>query len=143
MTACPPAEQLLEFAAGRLSNDSLAAVEGHIDGCSTCRASLSSLAKSDAPSHQSFGRYRLETVLGSGGMGIVYRAWDPQLARPVAIKIVRQVGTSAELRTRLVREAQSLARLSHPNVCHCYDVGTEGEEVWVAMELIDGTTLRA
>lgn len=141
MTTCPPAEQLLEFAAGRLSDDSQAGVESHIDGCAACRASLSSLAKGDVPS-TSFGRYRLETVLGSGGMGIVYRAWDPQLARPVAIKVVRGSGADTQLRARLVREAQSLARLSHPNVCHVYDVGTEDEEVWVAMELIDGTTLR-
>jgi len=141
MSACPPAEQLLELAAGRLSDDSQASVESHIDSCSACRAALSSLAKGDVP-NTSFGRYRLETVLGSGGMGIVYRAWDPQLARPVAIKVVRQAGADTQLRTRLVREAQSLARLSHPNVCHVYDVGTESEEVWVAMELIDGTTLR-
>ena len=142
MTECPPVEHLLEFAAGRLSDDSLASIETHIDGCAACRASLSSLAKGDVP-NESFGRYRLDSVLGSGGMGIVYKAWDPQLARPVAIKVVRKAGADAQLRTRLVREAQSLARLSHPNVCHCYDVGTDGEEVWVAMELIDGTTLRA
>jgi tRNA A-37 threonylcarbamoyl transferase component Bud32 len=142
MNDCPPAEHLLELAAGRLSDDSQAAVEQHIDTCVACRSALSSLAKRDAPS-TSFGRYRLENVLGQGGMGIVYRAWDPQLARPVAIKVVRHAGADAQLRTRLVREAQSLARLSHPNVCHCYDVGTDGEEVWVAMELIEGSTLRA
>ena len=75
-------------------------------------------------------------------MGIVYRAWDPQLARPVAIKVVRRGGEDTQGRARLVREAQALARLSHPNVCHVYDVGTEGDEVWVAMELIDGVSLR-
>ncbi|MBA3397705.1 MAG: protein kinase, partial [Deltaproteobacteria bacterium] len=142
MTPCPPAETLLSFAAGNLSDDANASVETHIDACASCRATLSSLAKGSVPAG-SFGRYKLETVLGSGGMGIVYRAWDPQLARPVAIKVVRQAGNDAALRARLVREAQSLARLSHPNVCHVYDVGTDGDEVWVAMELIDGTTLRA
>ncbi len=140
MSACPPAEQLLDFAAGRLSDDSQASLEGHIDSCASCRASLSALAKHDA-ANQSFGRYRLETVLGSGGMGVVYRAWDPQLARAVAIKVVRQANDQG-LRTRLVREAQSLAKLSHPNVCHVYDVGTDDAEVWLAMELIEGTTLR-
>jgi len=81
-------------------------------------------------------------------MGIVYEAWDPQLDRPVAIKVVHRAAADAAGRARLVREAQSLARLSHTNVCHVYDVGTapaadnpEGD-VWVAMELIDGTTLR-
>jgi tRNA A-37 threonylcarbamoyl transferase component Bud32 len=142
MTECPPAENLLEFASGRLSDDSQASVEAHIDSCSSCRGALSSLAKADSSPNKSFGRYELETVIGQGGMGIVYKAWDPELARAVAIKVVRQTHADAALRTRLVQEARSLARLSHPNVCHVYDVGTEGEEVWVAMELIEGTTLR-
>ena len=142
-TACPPAEQLLEFAAGALSDAVQSSIENHIDTCDACRGSLSSLAKQDATPAKTFGRYELETVLGQGGMGIVYRAWDPQLARPVAIKVVRaQAGHVDALRVRLVREAQSLAKLSHPNVCHVYDVDTEGDEVWVAMELIEGTTLR-
>ena len=137
---CPPAEKLLEFAAGALPDDASAAIEKHIDDCSDCRGAQSNLARGDAP--PSFGRYRIDTVLGSGGMGIVYRAWDPQLARPVAIKVVRRGGEDTQGRARLVREAQALARLSHPNVCHVYDVGTEEDEVWVAMELIDGVSLR-
>ena len=139
--SCPSADRLLDFAAGSLSDDAAGSIEAHIDRCSTCRATLSSLARGTAPS-SSFGRYRLDTVLGSGGMGIVYRAWDPQLARPVAIKVVKRAGDDAAGRARLVREAQSLARLSHPNVCHVYDVGSEGDEVWVAMELVDGANLR-
>lgn len=73
-------------------------------------------------------------------MGVVYRAWDPQLERSIAIKVVKHA--SEAMRSRLVREAQSLARLSHRNVCQVYDVGTENDEVWVAMELIEGRTLR-
>ncbi|HSN24787.1 MAG TPA: protein kinase [Kofleriaceae bacterium] len=140
MTPCPPADKLLEFAAGALPEDQAATLEKHIDECTECRGALSNLARGDAP--PSFGRYRIDTVLGSGGMGIVYRAWDPQLARPVAIKVVRRGGEDTQGRARLVREAQALARLSHPNVCHVYDVGTDGDEVWVAMELIDGVSLR-
>jgi serine/threonine-protein kinase len=138
--SCPPAEQLLEFVSGSLPDQRSAEIEKHIDDCSECRGALSNLAKGDAPPQ--FGRYRIDTVLGSGGMGIVYRAWDPQLARPVAIKVVRRGGEDTQGRARLVREAQALARLSHPNVCHVYDVGTDGDEVWVAMELIDGVSLR-
>ncbi|HEU4732388.1 MAG TPA: protein kinase [Kofleriaceae bacterium] len=137
---CPPPEHLLDFAAGQLGDDRAVAIESHIDVCAECRAVLSNLARSDA--RPSFGRYRIDTVLSAGGMGIVYRGWDPQLARPIAIKVVRRGGSDGSIRERLVREAQSLAKLSHPNVCHVYDVGTEGEEVWVAMELIDGLTLR-
>jgi len=75
-------------------------------------------------------------------MGIIYRAFDPQLARAVAIKVVKHLPEDESQRERLVREAQSLARLSHPNVCQVHDVGREGDEVWVAMELIDGVDLR-
>jgi serine/threonine protein kinase len=139
--ACPPADRLLDFTAGQLTDGAAAAIEAHIDRCGACRATLSSLARGAAPS-ASFGRYRLDTVLGSGGMGIVYRAWDPQLARAVAIKVVKRAEDDAAGRARLVREAQSLARLSHTNVCHVYDVGSEGDEVWVAMELVDGPNLR-
>ncbi len=140
MTACPPVDRLLAFASGELADDRSAELESHIDSCGECRTALSNLAKGGPP--PALGRYRIDTVLGSGGMGIVYRAYDPQLARPVAIKVVRRAGDDAAGRARLVREAQALARLSHPNVCHVYDVGTEGDEVWVAMELIDGVSLR-
>ena len=137
---CPTPDRLLGFASGELSDDESATIESHIDSCGDCRSVLSNHARGDVP--PTFGRYRLDTVLGSGGMGIVYRAWDPQLARAIAIKVVRRAADDETGRARLVREAQSLARLSHPNVCHVYDVGTEGDEVWVAMELVDGVTLR-
>jgi predicted Ser/Thr protein kinase len=141
MSPCPPVDRLLAFASGELTDDKSAEVEGHIDSCPECREALSNYAKGGPP--PALGRYRIDTVLGSGGMGIVYRAYDPQLARPVAIKVVRRAGEDTAGRARLVREAQALARLSHPNVCHVYDVGSEGDEVWVAMELIDGVSLRA
>ncbi|NVB79622.1 MAG: serine/threonine protein kinase [Kofleriaceae bacterium] len=140
MTPCPSPDKLLGFTQGALTDDQAAVVEKHIDDCAECRAVLSNLARGGPP--PSFGRYRIDTVLGSGGMGIVYRAYDPQLARPLAIKVVRRTGDDTQGRARLVREAQALARLSHPNVCHIYDVGTEGDEVWLAMELIDGVSLR-
>ncbi len=115
-------------------------LEQHIDGCGECRAAVSALAMGEAPA-ATFGRYRVEAVLGSGGMGIVYGGWDPLLERAVAIKVVRNTDDEAG-RARLVREAQSLARLSHRNVCQVYDAGSDGDEVWVAMERIDGVTLR-
>ncbi len=92
------------------------------------------------------GRYLVLSRLGAGGMGVVYAAYDPDLDRKVAIKLLRpwqkksQVNTSG--RMRLLREAQALARLSHPNVTAVYDVGTAYNQVFVAMEFIDGCTLR-
>ncbi len=90
------------------------------------------------------GRYLLEDVLGRGGMGVVYAAHDPELDRRIAIKLVRTrtVDGSAG-RARLVREAQAMARLAHPNVIAVFDVGTVGDDVFIAMELSTGGTLRA
>ncbi len=92
------------------------------------------------------GRFLVLGELGAGGMGVVYEAYDPELDRKVAVKLVRPRATSeveSLKRARLVREARSIARLSHPNVVTVYDVGEAGADVFVAMELIRGVTLGA
>ena len=86
------------------------------------------------------GRYQLGEALGTGGMGVVYRAYDPDLDREVAIKVVRAGGDASE--TRLLREAQAMARLRHPNVVPIFDVGPAEGAVFVAMPLLEGGTLR-
>ncbi|HVV87816.1 MAG TPA: serine/threonine-protein kinase, partial [Kofleriaceae bacterium] len=86
------------------------------------------------------GRYRIDRVLGQGGMGVVYAAHDPDLDRPVALKVLRGAAGS-EARTRLLREARAMAKLSHPNVITVYEVGSAGAIDFVAMELIDGKSL--
>jgi len=90
------------------------------------------------------GRYQLEAELGRGGMGIVFRASDPDLDRPVAIKLVQAVPFARydKLRTRLLREGKVLAKLTHPNVVRVYDCGQHEGEVYLAMELVEGATLR-
>ncbi len=85
------------------------------------------------------GRFKLERELGAGGMGVVYAAFDPELERRVAVKVLR--ARSDDARTRLSREARAMAKLSHPNVITVFDVGSAGGEDFVAMELIDGGTL--
>jgi tetratricopeptide (TPR) repeat protein/predicted Ser/Thr protein kinase len=91
------------------------------------------------------GRYVVLHRLGGGGMGVVYTAYDPELDRRVAVKLLRPDAasgvTASEGRTRLLREAQALARLSHPNVVAVHDAGTFGEQVFIAMEFVDGPTL--
>ncbi len=88
------------------------------------------------------GRYRIEGQIGAGGMGVVYRAHDPELDRHVAVKLLRSDTVGDELaRQRMLREARSMARLAHPNVIHVYDVGIVDEQVFVAMELVDGVSL--
>ena len=90
------------------------------------------------------GRFVVLGLLGKGGMGEVYAAHDPELDRQVAIKLLRggAASQSPEGRTRLMREAQAIARVSHPNVVVVYDVGTFGDRVFIAMELVAGHTLR-
>ncbi len=93
----------------------------------------------------SVGRYTVLDRIGSGGMGVVYAAFDPQLDRRVALKVMHpgSDGTSDTAgRARLLREAQAMAKLSHLNVITVHDVGTFGERVFVAMEFIEGSTLR-
>ncbi len=91
------------------------------------------------------GRYRLLRRIGAGGMGIVYAARDPDLDRDVAIKLIatHRDPTAPMERERLVREAQAIARVSHPNVVEVYDVGTVDAGVYVAMELVEGGTLES
>ena len=93
-------------------------------------------------------RYLLLSKLGAGGMGVVYAAYDPELDRKIALKLLLPaVGAKAdpgsEGRTRLLREAQALAKLAHPNVVTVHDVGTHADMVWIAMELVAGQTLGA
>ncbi len=86
-------------------------------------------------------RYLVRDKLGIGGMGVVLAAYDPELDRPVAIKLLRPERTGSRAQARLLREAQAMARLSHPNVVQVYDVGTEGDQVFLAMELVRGQTI--
>jgi len=93
------------------------------------------------PVGTSIGRYQITGVLGHGGMGVVYAALDPDLARAVAIKLLRpELRTS---RARLLREGQAVARLRHPNVVTVHDVGTHDHDLFIAMELVAGGTLGA
>ncbi|HVV87498.1 MAG TPA: protein kinase [Kofleriaceae bacterium] len=91
------------------------------------------------------GRYVLGARIGSGGMGQVFRAKDPDLGREVAIKVlhVEPGGGGSSLERRLLREAQAMATLSHENLAGVFDIGTSGGRVFVAMELVDGGSLRA
>jgi serine/threonine protein kinase len=98
---------------------------------------------SPAPQLETIRQYVLTRKLGEGGMGVVYEARDERLGRQVAIKRVRTFSGDATLRDRLVREARTAAGISHPNICQVYELGEEGEELFVVMELLDGETLAA
>ena len=89
----------------------------------------------------SLGRYQLERELGEGGMGVVHAAFDPDLERRIALKVLRIAAPGIEAKDRLLREARAMARLSHPNVVTVHEVGTANGRDYVAMELIQGETL--
>ncbi|HVI02504.1 MAG TPA: serine/threonine-protein kinase, partial [Enhygromyxa sp.] len=93
---------------------------------------------------QRVDRYSVLRRLGRGGMSTVYEAYDPELDRRIALKIVTAWDHGDDHGpARLVREARAMAKISHPNVAPVYDAGVFGDAVFIAMELIDGPTLEA
>lgn len=166
--ACLDDATVLELCAGRLDHDAIARVDAHLDECEDCRALVVGLHRADRGSIEpraseaawaaasgsddearstgsKLGRFVVLEPVGAGAMGVVYSAYDPELDRRVALKVIRAdagAGTEAG-RARLLGEAQAMAKLSHPNVVAIYDVGTAGAAVFLAMELVEGVTLRA
>src|SRR5262245_61096845 len=136
---CPSENLLAELVERRLDGPRAEAIERHLDGCESCRRVVASAARllpgesapagtpepSELPPGSRIGRYLLISPLGAGGMGVVYLAYDPQLDRTVALKLVRADARrpSEVLRARLLREAQTMARLAHPNVVGVFDSG--------------------
>src|SRR5437588_1438485 len=88
------------------------------------------------------GPYEVVAPLGAGGMGEVYRARDARLERDVAIKILPQhLSSDPDLKARFEREARSISSLSHPHICHLYDIGSQDGTDYLVMELLQGQTL--
>ncbi len=89
-----------------------------------------------------FGPYEIESPLGIGGMGEVYRARDVRLDRAVAIKVLAShLSSSPELKQRMEREARAISALNHPQICHLYDIGSQDGTDYLVMELLEGETL--
>jgi serine/threonine protein kinase len=145
---CVSEDDLLEYVERRLPPENLAETEAHLRGCDSCRRLLAEVApEANDAEKELAGRYEVIGPIAAGGMGIVYAARDAKLRRTVALKMLRPGGagdaTQAKMRERLLREARAMAQLSHPNVLPVYDVGELGGDIFVAMELVDGSSLRS
>jgi tetratricopeptide (TPR) repeat protein/tRNA A-37 threonylcarbamoyl transferase component Bud32 len=154
---CPDANTITSFIEGRLKETERSRVAGHLDSCPACfelvAAALAQQSigqevstrseRPHLPRGAAIGRYMVVELVGRGGMGEVYAAYDPKLNRRIALKLLDERATSPRSVVRFSREAQSIARLSHPNVVAIYDTGTVDDRVFLAMEYVDGQTLAA
>ncbi len=146
---CPDENQLALLGEAALDDPTRAALESHIDRCAACDALVRELAGLATPGDVETEtptlppRYRLLGRLGRGGMGVVWGAEDRELRRNVALKVVWGSRDDASLRARLLREARLIATVQHPHVVTVYDVGEHADQLYLAMELIDGATARA
>jgi serine/threonine-protein kinase len=92
---------------------------------------------------EKIGKYQLQGRIGRGGMGMIFKAHDPMLDRPVALKVISsEIEVTDELRARFFREAQACARLSHPNIVTVYDMGEDAGRLYIVMEFLEGDELR-
>ncbi len=148
MDPCPDDTRLAAFVEHDLGASDRDEIEQHIHNCKSCRETIAYAVAGREPTElepqhgETIGRFALLDVLGIGGVGVVYAAYDPQLERKVAIKLLH-ASDGDDARKRLLREAQAMAKLDHPNVIKVHDVGSHDDQVYVAMELADAGTLRA
>jgi tRNA A-37 threonylcarbamoyl transferase component Bud32/tetratricopeptide (TPR) repeat protein len=142
----------LAFVDGALAEQQRAEIEQHLAECPSCAELLAAIPSGASPAASlprglSVGRYVILGLVGRGAMGEVYAAYDPELDRKIALKLLSSPSTwsapseSTAARGRLLREAKAIARLSHPNVVVVHDVGMLEQRVFLAMEFIDGVTL--
>ncbi|MFC1610862.1 tetratricopeptide repeat-containing serine/threonine-protein kinase [Myxococcota bacterium] len=160
--ACPDVRTLIGFAGQSLVASETATIRFHLESCHSCSELLLELTSlthtqlcvdGDPPPRQpvaldgnlptgtTVGRYVILHRIGAGGMGVVYAAYDPQLDRKIALKLLRPDRAEGSEAVRLLREAQSLARLAHPNVVSVFDAGRLATHVYIAMEFVEGMNL--
>lgn len=166
---CPSEDILARYGEQGLSAQERRTIEAHLDRCPSCDVAAAMFRASHVSSLQygstltasldvfmrrselarawsngaTLGRYRILRRVGMGAMGVVFAAHDEELDRDVALKVLFDASDKPEVaRTRLVREARSMAKLTHPHVVTAYDVGVADGHVFLAMELVSGTTLR-
>ena len=155
---CLAEDTILAFAEGRLDATAVRTLEAHTRSCPSCSellaatlgvvhgaprraAVIRSAPAGGITRGTSIGRYVVLAAVGRGGMGEVFAAYDPELDRKVALKLLHTEAGTGVARGRLLREAKAIARLSHPNVVVVHDAGTFDDRVFVAMEFVEGQTV--
>jgi len=151
---CPDENILMLYLEESLDSEAKENIDKHIEHCTSCSELLVVLAEllcptSDSPAlplGSSVAHFELKDLLGVGGMGAVYEAFDTKLHRRVALKMLRPdaqaIETQGLLKARLLREARVLAGMSHPNILPVYEVGHWDSQVYIAMQLVEGEDLR-
>lgn len=149
---CPNDEKLAMLSEGRLAAVELELIEAHLDRCASCRTLVAAASNGSVPAAvggvtalkagDRLGHYEIERWLATGGMGVLYVARDTQLNRRVALKLMRSTLGDEIAHVRLLREAQAMAALNHPNVLQVFELGEFEGRVFVAMEFVEGGTLR-
>jgi eukaryotic-like serine/threonine-protein kinase len=156
-SACIDPDTAAGYAEHQLTPDEMREVEQHIDGCASCRELISAVAKTQwslaeassadpvppvesvLPRGTRIGPFEIDRPLDAGGMGLVYAAHDARLDRHVALKCVRERRGRSE---QLLQEARTMAQLAHPNVVAVYDVIDAHGQIFLAMELVVGRSVR-
>ncbi len=159
---CPDDDAIDRFTSGGAGEAEAVEIREHLPECAACRRLVSALVKESVASEPveasdsgggpllrgtQIARYLIIDFIGAGAMGMVYAAYDPQLDRKVALKLLHPDSAAAidqaPLRARMLREAQAMARLVHPNVVAIHDAGVIGERIHIAMDLVEGRSVRA
>ncbi|MEZ6118627.1 MAG: WD40 repeat domain-containing serine/threonine protein kinase [Pirellulaceae bacterium] len=109
--------------------------------CDSCGCDFALLDADDSPATGTVGRFELEKILGRGGFGTVWQAYDPQLDRRVAVKIPRHSTLTAADGEAFLREARAASQVQHPNVVPFYEVGRDGNQLYLVSQLVDGEPL--
>ena len=141
MTACLDDEVMAAWSAAALPAPDIAAAIEHAAACPRCAAVIAAVIDGEVATVTTVGNYQLRQVLGVGGMGVVFDAWDPVLSRPAAVKMIRARADERGEHARLIEEGRALARLAHRHVVAVYQCDAVGDEVYVAMAKVVGQPL--
>jgi serine/threonine protein kinase len=156
MSPCPSDASLARIGAATLGQTEFVSLEKHIEACADCQAALERLARDsvqqsdrsfpgvfETPQLPDLSGFMLEEELGRGSTGIVYRAWQPELARHVAIKFLpKPAATNHEVRELWLKEAQALSRVRNRNIVQIFQIGESGDWFYLVLELIRGGSLK-